>query len=65
MHIKKLVYENVGPLQSLCINMPIKENGDPKPVVLVGENGSGKSTLLSNIVDAFYEIAGKAFDSAS
>jgi hypothetical protein len=31
----------------------------------VGENGSGKSILLSNIVDAFYEIANKAYTNVS
>lgn len=64
MYIKKLVYENVGPVKSIEINMPLNENRTPKPVVFVGENGSGKSTILSNIVDAFYEIAGKAFNNA-
>ena len=31
----------------------------------MGENGSGKSILLSNIVDAFYEIANKAYTNVS
>lgn len=64
MYIKKLVYEHVGPIMNLQINMPFNEKGSPKPVIFVGENGSGKSTILSNIVDAFYEIAGKAFNNA-
>lgn len=64
MYIKKLVYENVGPIRNTEINMPMNDNRTLKPVILVGENGSGKSTLLSNIVDAFYEIAGKAFNNA-
>ena len=55
-------YENVGPISHMRIQMPFSEHGSPKPVVLVGENGSGKSTVLSNIVDAFYEMAGMAFD---
>lgn len=64
MYIKKLVYEHVGPIRNIEINMPMNDNRTPKPVILVGENGSGKSTLLSNIVDAFYEIAGKAYNNA-
>ena len=59
-----MVYEHVGPIKNIQINMPLNENHTPKPVVFVGENGSGKSTVLSNIVDAFYEIAGKAYSNA-
>ena len=64
MYIKKLVYENVGPINGVDISLHLKQNGQPKPVLFVGENGSGKSTILSNIVDAFYEISGKAFNNA-
>ena len=64
MYIKKMVYEHVGPIKNIQIDMPLNENHTPKPVIIVGENGSGKSTVLSNIVDAFYEIAGKAFENA-
>ena len=64
MYIKKMVYEHVGPIKNIQINMPLNENNTPKPVIIVGENGSGKSTVLSNIVDAFYEIAGKAYENA-
>lgn len=64
MYIKKLVYENVGPLGKIDIDMPFTENALPKPILFVGENGSGKSTILSNIVDSFYEVAGKAFNDA-
>ena len=59
-----MVYEHVGPIKSVQINMPLNENNTPKPVIIVGENGSGKSTVLSNIVDAFYEIAGTAYENA-
>jgi predicted ATP-binding protein involved in virulence len=40
----------------------IKINGEPRIVVLVGQNGSGKTIVLSSIVDAFHELANKAFD---
>lgn len=62
MYIKRIVSENVGPIEKIDISLPFNENGTPKPVIIVGENGSGKSIFLSNIVDAFYEIAAKAFD---
>lgn len=64
MYIKKIYDNNVGPIKDALITFPFNSDGTPKPVIIVGENGSGKSTLLSNIVDAFYEIAGAAFSNA-
>jgi len=64
MYIKKLIDENVGPIENAAITFPFVEAGTPKPVVIVGENGTGKSMLISNIVDSLYEIAGTAFDDA-
>lgn len=64
MYIKKLIYENVGPVKDITIIPSFTEEGNPKPILLVGENGSGKSTILSNIVDSFYEIAGRAYTNA-
>lgn len=65
VYIDKLYYKNVGPISNLDINFRKNDNGVPVPVVIVGKNGSGKSILLSNIVDAFYEIADKAYDNAT
>ena len=65
MYINRLYYENVGPLSKLDISFRKNENGVPVPLVVVGKNGSGKSILLSNIVDAFYELADKAYDNAT
>lgn len=64
MYIKKIYDINLGPIKDTLIDFPFNSNGTPKPVIIVGENGSGKSTLLSNIVDAFYEMAGEAFSDA-
>lgn len=61
MYLKKIYDENLGPIEKLNLELPFHENGNPKPIIFVGENGSGKSTLLSNIVDAFYELAGKHY----
>ena len=64
MYIDSLCDENIGPIDKVNINFPFHSNGNPKPVIFVGENGSGKSTLLSNIVDALYTIAAKQFQNA-
>lgn len=64
-YLKQLLSKNVGPLSNVHIDFPFFENGDPKPIILVGENGTGKSTILSNIVDAFFEMAGRTFTNAN
>lgn len=61
MYIKEIDVENLGPLDKANIKFNFNEDGSPKPLILVGKNGSGKSTLISNIVDSFYEFAGKAY----
>lgn len=48
---KKIILENVGPISNLEIEFP-QSNGQPKPLLIVGENGSGKSILLSYLVNA-------------
>ncbi|MHA3082625.1 AAA family ATPase [Acinetobacter sp. ANC 5383] len=57
MYLRNLHIRNIGPLENLDIELELKENLDPKPVILVGKNGSGKTYTLSYIVDAFYELA--------
>lgn len=61
MYINEIDVENLGPLEKANIKFNFNEDGSPKPLILVGKNGSGKSTLISNIVDSFYEFAGKAY----
>ncbi|TWB34341.1 putative ATP-binding protein involved in virulence [Nitrospirillum pindoramense] len=51
MYIKSIEIENVGPLNLLNIQFPTR-NGNPVPVILVGENGSGKSIVLSHVVNS-------------
>lgn len=65
MFIDKLYYQNVGPISELDLTFRRNKNGAPVPLIIVGKNGSGKSILLSNIVDAFYELADKAYDNAT
>lgn len=62
MYVKRIYDRNVGPTEKINIEFRQNDNKVPKPVILVGENGTGKSTILSNIVDAFYEIAGIAYN---
>lgn len=64
MYLKKAIYNNVGPLELINLDFSFHDNGNPKPIVIVGENGSGKSTFISNIVDALYEMAEKKFNNA-
>lgn len=62
MYLKTIHSVNIGPIDDVKIKFPFNDDKTPKPVVIVGENGTGKSVLLSNIVDSFYEIAGKFFN---
>lgn len=57
MYLRRLHIENIGPLRKLSLEFPIPQEGNPKPVVLVGGNGSGKTNLLSIIADALFEAA--------
>ncbi|MBF0262102.1 MAG: AAA family ATPase [Magnetococcales bacterium] len=57
MYLKHLYIENSGPIRHLDLPIPLKENGTPKPLILVGENGAGKTILLSLIADALIEAA--------
>lgn len=61
MQIKRIYNRNIGPIENANIEFYTNDDKTPKPVILVGENGTGKSTVLSNIVDAFYEMAGRAY----
>lgn len=61
MYLKKIVYENMGPIFSIDIEPGFNKNGDPKPLIIVGKNGTGKSILISNIVDSFFEFGDQAY----
>ena len=62
MYLKNLVIKNIGPIEELSIELPFNANGDPKPIIFVGENGTGKTILLSQIMDSFYEIGASLFE---
>lgn len=61
MYLNNIVIKNVGAIESLYLELPFDEHGNPKPVFIVGENGSGKSILISHITDAFIEFAKQSF----
>ena len=61
MYLKRMIYENVGPIHKADIETRFNNDGSPVPLIFVGKNGSGKSILLSHITDALYEIAAKEY----
>lgn len=61
MYLHNIVIQNVGAIEKLHLKLPFNDNGNPKPVFIVGENGSGKSILLSHITDSFIEFAKQPF----
>jgi predicted ATPase len=61
MYLKKILINNIGPFDEINIDFRFHENGNPKPIIFVGENGSGKTIILSPIIDALYEYANKLF----
>lgn len=61
MYLKNIAIENIGPITKLAIGLPFHENGNPKPLLLVGENGAGKTIFQSQIIDSLYETANSLF----
>lgn len=61
MYLKSIAIENIGPITKLAIELPFHENGNPKPLLLVGENGTGKTVFQSQIIDSLYETASNLF----
>lgn len=56
MYLKKIQFDNYGPVDHLDITPKFGHNGSPKPVVFIGKNGSGKTLLLSSILDSLVEL---------
>lgn len=61
MYLKNIAIKNIGPINELSVEMPFNENGNPQPIIFVGENGTGKTILQSQIVDGLYEIGSEIF----
>lgn len=56
-----MFFKNYGPIDKLELDMPFDSDGNPQPVILVGENGSGKTIVLSSVVDSLFELLNKLF----
>lgn len=61
LYLKNIIIENYGPIEKLNLNLSCNQNGDPKPITLVGKNGSGKTIIQSSIADALMEFAATSF----
>lgn len=59
MYIDSINIYNIGPIDKCVIKSKFNENGNPLPVVIIGDNGKGKTILSSYIADALIEIAKK------
>lgn len=57
MYLTEILIENAGPILRLDLTLPLKGDGNPKPVILVGGNGSGKTILEATIADALILMA--------
>ena len=63
MYLRKLHLENVGPIEALDFDLPFVD-GNPQPVVFVGQNGSGKSIVTSYVVNYFLSAQVEVFENA-
>jgi len=62
MYFKHISLRNVGPIEKINYDFPFTNDGNPKPLILVGTNGSGKSILLSYLLNALMAAQQVAFD---
>lgn len=60
MYIKKIVLKNFGPVNEMHLT-PRMRDGNPVPIVLVGQNGSGKSLTLAAVLDTLTESRRASF----
>ena len=56
MRLQKIIMINRAPFEHLELDF-----SDENVIILSGINGAGKTTIISHIVDAFYELAKKAY----
>ncbi len=56
MRVKNIKFKNIGPIESLEIDLSSNKESSPPIILFVGLNGSGKSIVLSYIADAFIEF---------
>ena len=56
MKLKNINIKNYGSILNFDYKFRYNDEGNPIPLVLIGQNGSGKSLVIANIVDALVEI---------
>lgn len=64
MYLRNIHVRNIGPLEKLDLELELREDLNPKHVILVGKNGSGKTYTLSYIADSFFELAKSEYQDA-
>lgn len=62
MYLKKIAFENYGPIANASIATRFAEDGKPIPIAIVGVNGSGKSLVLSVLLDAFVSLRERIYE---
>lgn len=65
MYITRLSLKNIGPIAEAIIEPRFLDDGNPVPIVIVGQNGTGKSLTLSVGIDAMTEIRRVVFNELS
>ncbi|MGR3839713.1 MAG: AAA family ATPase, partial [Cognatishimia sp.] len=61
MYLKRVYFEDYGPLKKAEIIPRFNESGKPVPIALVGVNGAGKTLVLSSILDALVTMRRTAY----
>lgn len=57
MYIDSINIYNIGAIDKCTIKSKFDENGNPYPIVIIGDNGKGKTILSSYIADSIIELA--------
>lgn len=57
MYIDNIVVLNIGPIDKFSFKPKFNEQGNPLPIVIIGDNGKGKTALSSYIADSLVELA--------
>jgi len=61
MYLKQIQIMNTGPIGDFDYSFKFKDDGAPKPLILVGKNGSGKSIVLSHIVHSMLFLQSEVY----
>jgi predicted ATP-binding protein involved in virulence len=62
MYFKNITLKNVGPIENINYDFEFNDDGNPKPLILVGTNGSGKSIFLSYLLNPLMSAQNIVFD---